>query len=79
MPKPPGARLALLVRSTGPPIRVVKHTLYGPDLPIRVVQPTLYDLDHPIRVAFPTLSRPRHTNMAKEAPQIATTWPPYSP
>jgi hypothetical protein len=40
---------------------------------------TPYGPECQLRVAFPTLSRPYHPNMAKEAPQTATTWPLYSP
>jgi hypothetical protein len=62
-----------------PPIRVVKHTHYGISPPIRVVEHTLSGPEYPICVVFPTLSRPYHPNMAKEVPQIATTWPLYRP
>jgi hypothetical protein len=62
-----------------PPIRVAKRTLSGPEPPICVAKHPLYGPDHPIRVAFPTRSRPYHPNVAKHAPPIATTWPPYSP
>ena len=38
-----------------------------------------FGLIPPIRVAFPTLSRPYLSNMAQQAPQIATTWHLYRP
>jgi hypothetical protein len=54
-----------------PPIRVVKHTLYGLPPPIREVKPTCYVPEYPICVAFPIFSRPYHSNMAQEASQTA--------
>jgi hypothetical protein len=62
-----------------PPIRVVKHTLYSLTTPIRVVKPTLDGPEYPIHVAFPTFVNPYLSNMAQEAPQIATTWHLYRP
>jgi hypothetical protein len=67
-----------LFSPSDPPICVVKHTLYGLTPPIRVVKPTLYVPEYPIRVVVQILLRPYRPNMAKEAPQIATTWPLYT-
>ena len=64
MPNAPGAQGLLALGPQDPPIRVVKYTLYGPDLTIRVEKRTHYVPDHPIGVAFPTLSRPYHPKMA---------------
>jgi hypothetical protein len=73
-----GAR-GVLFRPTGPPNPCGKTHKLWPGPPNPQGKPTRYGPDRPIRVAFPTLSRPHHLNMAKDAPQIAPTWPQYSP
>jgi hypothetical protein len=91
-PKPWGVRGPLLFRSIGPPIRMVKHTLYGPDPPILRKTHTLWPVPPnprgiahtftPIPSQYGQRCSPDSHNMALIQPKIAQhdpKWPQDRP